>query len=143
MVTGLPLINGVSFTFADLQLMIFGVPIIGLTGISYMDEQVMQANYSAGSKLPTSVGFGNITFDCSITMTMEAVQAIRKVAPNGRLQNIPFFPVGINFLPDSGLLVRHVLKNCRFKGTSQAPAPDQSQIEVTLPLFVSDIDYNA
>jgi len=141
MVGGVPLINGVAYAHADITLEIFGVPIIGLTAIEYGDAQDITPNYSTG-QLPTSVGFGAIKFSAKLTLTTEAVQAIQRVAPGGRLQNIQFFNIGVNFLPDSGVLVRHALKACRFMGRQLSSAVNGSQIEESLDIFVADIDYN-
>jgi hypothetical protein len=69
------------------------------------------------------------------------MQAIQLGAPKGRIQNIDFFDVGINYLPESGILVRDVLKKCRFKGRSQSSETGNSEIPVTLELSVNDIKY--
>jgi hypothetical protein len=139
-VTGVPIINGVSYAHADIVLNIGGAPIIGITSISYSDNQTIQANFSTGNK-PTSVGFGVMEPKASMTMTMEAVQALLIAAPSGRLQNYPFFDIGINFLPDSGVFMRHSLKKCRFKGVDLSSSVNNTQIEVSLELFVADISY--
>lgn len=136
----IPLINGVAYTHADIVLNFSGAPVIGLLAINYKDEQAIEPNYSTGNK-PTSVGFGQVEFEASITLSMEAAEAITAVAPNGRIQNIPFFSVGINYLPENQALVRHVLKTCKFKGRDQSSETGNSQVEVTIPLFISDINY--
>lgn len=135
-----PLINGVAYNHADIVLNIFGVAIIGVTAISYSDMQQMTPNYSTGN-LPTSAGLGPVEPQGSITLTMEEVRRIQSLAPLGKVQNIPWFDVGVNFLPEDGLLVRHRLVKCRFKGISITSETNNSQIEVPLELFVSDIQY--
>lgn len=142
MVIGIPLINGVAYTHADIVLNLFGVPIIGVTGVEYGDAQEINGNLSTGNKY-TSVGFGGVVNKGILTVTLEAVQAIQLVAPLGRIQSIGFFDVGINYLPDSGVLIRHALRKCRFKGRDISSAVGNSQIEEKLELFVGDIDFNA
>lgn len=145
MIVGVPLVNGVSYAHADIVINLFGVPVIGVTAISYKDPQDITPNYSTGTK-PTSVGFGPVHPEAAITLTMEAVQQIQNLAlkvKGAKIQNIPFFDVGINFLPESGILVRHCLRKCRFKGRSIDSATGNSMIEETLELFVADIDYAA
>ena len=137
-----PIINGVAYTHADIVLNFEGVPVIGLVAISYKDEQSIEPNYSTGNK-PTSVGIGQVEFEASITVTMEAAQFLTSIAPSGRVQNLPFFDIGVNFLPENQALVRHVLKQCKFKGRDQSSETGNSQIEVVMPLFVSDISYSA
>lgn len=142
MIIGVPIINGVSYTHADIVLNLFGVPIIGVTGIDYGSAQEINPNYSTGQK-PTSVGFGPVNFTATLTLTLEAIQAIQAVAPLGAIQNIGFFDVGVNYLPDSGFLVRHALRKCRFKGRQISSQVGNTQIEEKLELFVADIDFNA
>jgi len=135
-----PLINGVSYTHADIVLNIFGVPIIGITAITYSDIQQMTPNYSTGN-LPTSVGIGQLEPQGTITVTMEELVRIQSLATLRKIQNIPFFDVGVNYLPESGLLVRHRLVKCKFKGVNINSEANNSQIEVPLELFISDVQY--
>lgn len=141
MILGAPLINGVAYVHADIVLEIFGIPQIGVTALDYGDMQKMTPNFSTGQHM-TSVGIGEVTPDAKITMTLELIQAIQNVAPGNKIQNIPFFNIGVNFLPEGGVLVRHVLRKCRFKGRRVNSQVGNSQIEEALELFVADIDYN-
>lgn len=135
-----PVINGVSYNHADIVVNIGGVPIIGITSVEYSDNQEMTPNYSTGHE-PTSVGFGQVTNEASITLTYEAMQLLQAGAPGGKIQNISFFDVGINFLPEGKPLIRDVLSKCRFKGRSQTSETGNSEIPVTLELFVGQIRY--
>ena len=74
---------------------------------------------------------------------MGDVEALMKVAPFNRLQNIPFFDIGVNFITEDGKLARHSLKQCRFKGRSVTSAVDNTQLTEAIELHISDIDYNA
>lgn len=142
MILGVPLVNGVAYVHADITLEIFGVPQIGVTQIEYGDLQKMTPNFSTGQHM-TSVGISEVTPDAKITMTLELIQAIQSVAPGKKIQNIPFFNIGVNFLPEGGVLVRHSLKRCKFKGRRVSSQTGNSQIEEALELFVADIDYDA
>jgi len=137
-----PLVNGVAYTHADIVLNIFGTPQVGVTAIEYSDMQNITPNYSTGQKA-TSVGFGTVECTGRITMTFELVQALQKIAPNGRIQNIPFFTIGVNYLPEGGVLVRHALRKVKFKGRNVTSSTGNSQIEEVIELFIGDIDYNA
>ena len=142
MIEGVPLINGVAYVHADIVLEFGGAPIIGLTAIEYGDTQKITPNYSTGQHM-TSVGIGEVEPNATITLTLEAVQAIQKIAPGKKLQNIPFFNIGVNMLPEGGVLIRHSLKKVKFKGRKVNSSTGNSQIEETLELFVADIDYDA
>lgn len=139
---GVPLINGVSYTHADIVLNILGTPIVGCTQVQYAEPQEITLNHSTGVK-PTSRGFGAMTPEATITLTLEAVQAIQLIAPDGKIQNIPSFDIGINYTTVDGAFVRHALRNVRFKGRNLTSAVNNSQIEETLELSVAEIDWNA
>lgn len=141
-VLGIPLINGVAYTHADVVVNIGGVPIIGITAINYEENQSMTANYSTGHRA-TSVGFGPLEAIGSMTMTMEAMELISSVAPEGVIQNLPFFPIGINYLPEGGILARHRLENVKMMTRKQASQTGNSQIEVTVDLFIAKINWKA
>jgi len=141
---GVPIINGVSYAHADIVLNFQGAPIIGVTAVNYSQVQSIEANYSTGA-FPTSVGFATAQPAASITCTLEAWQAIIKIALNGDIQNIPFFNIAINYIPDLAQpnIVRHVLMACRFKGLNISSSVGNTQIEVPCDLFVGKINFNA
>jgi hypothetical protein len=146
-VVGLPLINGVEYTHADIvftfsNTILPGLPVIGVTAINYSDIQDITGNHATGQHY-TSVGFGPINPTASITLTLKEVQRLSNVAPNGRLQNIPFFSIGVNFATEALDFTRHRLINCRFMGRSVDSSTGNTQIEETLQLFVADINYKA
>jgi len=137
-----PLINGVEYTHADVVVNLFGIPLVGITSIEYSDNQTIEGNYSTG-RLPTSVGFGQIVFTASLTITSVEFRRLLLITPGGRLQDIPFFDVGINYIPEGGIFVRDRLVRCKFKGANITSATNNTQIEVPLELFVADVRYNS
>ena len=135
-----PLINGVSYTHADIVVNILGAPLIGIIAISYSDMQEITLNHSTGHK-PTSRGFGPVTPEGSITVTMEEAERLSQVAPFGKIQNIPDFDIGVNFATEDGKFTRHRLMRVRFKGRKPDSAVNNSQIEEELELSIADISY--
>lgn len=141
-VVGIPLINGVEYTHADIVINILGKPVIGCTSISYSDMQEITLNHGTGT-LPSSRGHGPMTPEASITLTSKEVQRLTQAAPFGRIQNIPDFDIGVNYITEAGDFVRHKLVRARFKGRNVSSATNNSQIEEELELSVVDINYNA
>lgn len=141
-VLGVPLINGVEYTHADIVCNILGIPIIGLTSIKYSDMQEMTLNYGTGQH-PVSRGFGTIQPEASITLTMKEIQRLTNASPFGRIQNIPDFDIGVNFITEAGDFTRHRLVRCRFKGRSTDSSTNNSQIEEELELSVVEIKHKA
>jgi hypothetical protein len=141
-VVGVPLINGVEYTHADIVCNILGAPVVGITAIDYSDKQEITLNHSTGQH-PSSRGFGPVTPEASITMTMKEVQRLSEAAPSGRIQNIPDFDIRVNYVTEVADFVSHRLIRCRFKGRNPNSAVNNSQIEEEIELSVVDIDYNA
>ena len=114
---------------------------IGLTAIEYSSIQQIEPNFSTGH-LATSVGFGQVDQTATLTITSVELRRLALRAPLGRIQNIPFFDIGVNYLPENGIFVRDRLIRCKFKGASLSSSTNNTQIEVPLELFVADILYN-
>ena len=142
MIVGVPLINGVEYTHADIVFNILGIPVIGMTAIDYSDPQDITLNYGTGQH-PVSRGFGAVKPTASVTLTMKEVQRLTNAAPGGKLQNIPDFDIGVNFATEAGDFTRHRLVRCRFMGRNPNSAVNNSQIEEKLELSVGSINYNA
>lgn len=139
-VIGLPLINGVEYTHADIVLNILGIPVVGVTNIKYSDPQAINLNYGTGQH-PVSRSFGTIEPQGSITLTMKEVQRLSAASPLGRIQNIPDFDIGVNFITEAGDFTRHRLVRCRFKGRSTDSSVNNTQIEEELELSIVEIKY--
>src|SRR5438552_11189431 len=92
-----PLINGREYSWADILINIGGVPVIGITGITYDEEQVKEDNYGAGVN-PVSRGYGNKKATASITMYASEVEALMERAPNGNLVDLGVFAVIVQYM---------------------------------------------
>lgn len=135
------LINGQAYAWSSIQVNIAGVDIIGITAISYSDTQEIEPVYGVGDK-PIAVGMGPITYEGSITLLAEEVDRMQVVAPNGRLQELPFFDIIVSYDNGLGNLKVHRLQACRFKANSRESAQGDTMIEVELELFIGDIKWN-
>lgn len=140
MIVGVPLINGTEYTHADIVLNILGVPVIGVAAIDYSDPQNITLNYGTGQH-PVSRGFSTVEPKASVTLSMKEVQRLSDAVPDGRIQNIPDFDIGVNFLTEAGDFVRHKLIRCRFKGRNPNSQVGNSQIDEQLELSVVAIKY--
>jgi hypothetical protein len=133
-----PLVNGTAYSWSQITVNILGIPVAGVTGVSYTEEQEMQDNYGAGNR-PISRGYGNITTEGSVTLHMEEVEALQAAVTTGRLQDIPEFDIVVAFLPEGGVITTHTLKNCRFKTNGRELEQNQMAIEVELDLQIAQI----
>lgn len=139
-VIGTPLINGTAYTHADIVLNVLGNPIIEVTEISYSSMQDIEKNFGTGNEA-TSRSFGAINHEASITISMKEFNAIVAVAPLGLIQNIPDFPIGVNYSPEGQDFRRDSLQLCRFKGADISSSQGNTNVYVTLELSVGQILY--
>lgn len=135
-----PLINGKSYENADIQVIVLGVPIVGITAVDYDDGSEM-ANIWASGRFPVSRAYGKYEAKCKITMLMEELENITSVAPLRRIQDIPEFNIIVVFI-DAQLITRtHTIRNCRFMTNNRKSATGDTSIPVELDIITSHIDW--
>ena len=79
-------INGREYEWADIELVIAGVPVTGFRGIKYGPKQEKEALHAKGSQ-PLSIQHGNITYEGEFVLTQSAARALN-LAAKGNLLNI-------------------------------------------------------
>lgn len=145
----LPLINGVEYSWNNIESNLGGSPMFGITAISYKDEQEVENHYGAGA-YPCSRSFGRIKCEASITLLASEFFRLLKNAPNGRLQEYDPFdlvvtytstPVGGLFPTTQNTVETHrvIIKNAQFKSVSVEWNEGDTKAEIELPLICSHI----
>lgn len=138
---GIPLINGQEYSWGDIQCLIAGVAVIGITAIEYGEDQEVKDNYGAG-RYPISRSKGRITTTAKITLTMDEVVAIQKNAINGRLQDIAAFDIVVAYVPTEGAkITKDVLRNCQFMSNKRTWKEGDTRQEVEMELICSHIQW--
>ena len=137
---GVPLINGVEYSWGDIVSAINGVPLVGITAVSYGDSQDVQNNYGAG-RHPVSRSKGRITPSAKITLHQSEVIALQSQSPTGRLQDIAPFDITVSYLPDSGIIVTDKIRNCQFTENKRDWKEGDMLQEVELELLPSHIEW--
>lgn len=133
-----PLINGREFGWADIQVNIGGVPLTQIVAIKYEEEMEKENIYGAG-RHPVSRGYGRVKSTASITLLSEVVMALKAKAPKGQLFRIAPFSIVINYQPDAGPMVTHILKNCEFTKNAFDWKEGDMKKEIELELIISHI----
>lgn len=137
---GIPLINGILYSWADIVVAISGVPVTGITGIEYGDDQEVVNKYGAG-RHPVGRAKGRITPQAKITLYQEEVEAIQRQALNGRIQDLAPFDITVTYLPESGIIKTDKIRNCQFKKNERKWKEGQTGLEVELELIPSHIEW--
>jgi len=136
-----PLINGRAYDYAQIVVQMLGVPVAGITAVSYTEEQEKVNNFGAGSR-PVSRGHGAINASGSITISMNDIEAIRDAAKEygGSLLGIPAFDVVVTYL-NAQKVVTHTLKNCEFLNDGVEATQGDTNLEKAFDLVMSHVTY--
>lgn len=138
---GIPLINGIEYSWGDIVCTLAGVPVTGITGVEYADEQEITDNYGAG-RYPVSRSKGRITCSGKLTLYSSEVNALVAKTTNGRLQDLPSFDVIVSYIPfDGGMVVIDKLRNCSFKKNSRSWSEGDASKTIDLDLAVGYIEW--
>ena len=134
-----PLINGREYGWGDIAVNISATTVTGIKAIKYEEDQEKENIYGAGRN-PVSRGYGRVKTTGSITLLSATVFAMQAVAPKGKLHNIAPFPIVVSYQPETGPIVKHVLKNCEFKKTTFDWKEGDMAKDIELELVISHIE---
>jgi len=134
-----PLINGVNYSWANVGLVLFGVPVIGITKIDYENKQEKKNNYGAGI-YPVSRGYGNVEPDGSIEVFYDEWRAIVSASPNFDPLQIGIFDIPITFGGSRLLAKTTILRSCEFMADKLNTSQGDSKILITIPLIIGAIE---
>ncbi|WP_395059998.1 hypothetical protein [Flavobacterium sp.] len=134
-----PLINGREYGWGDIAVTVSATPLIGIRAVKYEEDQEKENIYGAGRN-PVSRGYGRVKTTGSITLLSATVFAMQATAPRGKLHNIAPFPIVVSYQPETGGIVKHVLKNCEFKKTTFDWKEGDMSKEIELELVISHIE---
>lgn len=135
-----PLINGVSYSWANVKLVLFGVPVIGITQVEYKRKQKKENNYGMGTE-PIGRGYGNKEYEGKITLYREEWNAIIAAAPSKDPLDIPFFDIQVSFAGTRVLPTLDVLRACEFMEDPFTVSQGDTKIMVEIPLIIGMVEH--
>ena len=138
------MINGIEYSWSKTVTTIAGIPIVGITKISYSDSQDKMNNWGAGDKV-ISRSYGKYEAEGSITLYLSEVLAIQAASDTGNLTDIPPFPITVTFAkPDGSGVATDKLINCEFLGNGREIESENGEgIQQEFDLIISDIQWNS
>ena len=112
----LPEVNGVAYSWVQIQCLIAGVLVTGITAINYKDDQ-----------------------------EMDEIMAIRAAAtaPSHRLQDIDPFILNVSYIKEGSNIITDTLHNCQFKTNGVDTKEGDTSIPQQLDLQINNIDWGA
>jgi len=133
------LINGRAYDYVSIVFIVLGVPVPSVMSISYTQEEEDKMNYGTG-QLPISIGFGAINSKGSIELSMNDVEAIRDVAPDGSMLRIPLFDILVVY-GNPQKPVRHIIKNVKFTDDGVEATQGDTDVKRKFNFICSHIQY--
>lgn len=109
-------VGGVSYSSANVNVLLSSVPLIFVRSISYDKKRDVKNNYALGPE-PVSIGYGMVTYtDGTLEIAMDDWKRIIQGAPNGDPTLIPPFVIQVTWAPDATntKTTTDTLLNCRF-----------------------------
>jgi hypothetical protein len=138
-----PAINGQFYSWSKIRFNFLGSSFSTVTAIKYEEADEINDVKAVGNK---KQGYtqDNTTTTGSISILVETIEKIAHKIPNGRLQDIPPFPITVSYMDALGNLVAHRLVGCKFtKNSREATAGSSDALSVEIPLYIHDINWKA
>lgn len=133
-----PLINGTNYSWANVTLVLFGIPVVGIAKIEYKKKSNKVNNYGAGQE-PVSRGYGNNEYDASIDLYQDEWRAIVAASPEKDPTKIPPFEVQVVFGGSRLTTQTDILQMCEFSEDSLTASQGDAKLIVNVPLIIGGI----
>ncbi|MDR3046127.1 MAG: hypothetical protein LBU51_00750 [Bacteroidales bacterium] len=138
---GIPLVNGIAYSWSDIKTRIAGQLVIGITGLDYGQTRQVDNIYGMGSN-PVARGYGRNEATAKLTLLKDEVVALERAAEGHDITNIPPFDITVSYVPlNQSKIKTDIIKNCQFKGNSASWKEGDSSNAVELELLPSHIIY--
>lgn len=134
-----PLVNGINYSWANISVILFGTPVVGIISIDYKQKQQKDNNYGAGSQ-PVSRGYGRVEYEANIELYTDTWKSIIASSPNRDPLQIPPFDIPVTFGGTGVLAVKDVLRACEFMENPFEGKEGDSKLTVKIPLIIAGID---
>lgn len=134
-----PIINGINYAWANISLILFQTPVIGIVGIDYRIKQDKKNNYGAGVQ-PVSRAYGNYEYEGSIELYLDTWKSIIASSPNRDPLLIGPFDIPVTFAGNGVLTSKDVLRAVEFMENPLSSKSGDTKIIVKIPLIIGSID---
>ena len=136
--TQTPIINGVMYSWANVKVILFGVPVIGVTKITYKKKAKKENLYGQGSE-PIGRSYGNNEYEASITLYRDEWNSIIKSAPNFDPLSSPFSEIQVVFGGSAVTACTDRLLAAEFLDDPFSVGQGDTKILVDIPLIIGGI----
>jgi hypothetical protein len=137
--TGGVMINGINYSWGNITILLFGIPVISSQKIEFKNAQEKSNTYGLGFDV-ISRGYGNKTYEASIDMLQDDWQNIVNASPNHDPLNIPPFQIRVVF-GGTRVTARTIkLNNCEFLENSLTASQGDTKLNVSIPIIFAGLE---
>jgi hypothetical protein len=130
--------NGVNESWINQSVILFGVPLLGITKLTISANQTKENNYGMGAE-PISRGYGRKEYSGSMTVYFDELKRILSASPNRNLLDIPMFDIPIIFASSRTSPYKVILKAVEFTTNGIDHSEGDTKILTEIPLVIGGI----
>ena len=137
-----PLINGYAYDWNNIEVIVSGVPITGITKIDYEINQEVKNNYSAGGQ-PNSRSYGNMTYSGSMELTLAAWNEIINNSPFKDPTQLPPLDITISYIDyNQSVVINYTdkLRSVSFMKHNRTHSQGDTDFKVTIPFIMAAVE---
>ena len=134
-----PLVNGESFSYVQITPLYLKVPLVSMTSINYEETQEKVDNPGTGNR-GISRGRADIKSSGSMELSMNDIEALRDIAPEGSLLLLPATDFILVFGNPQNVQT-HILKNLEFTSDGGAGTQGDTDLKFTPNFIISHVIY--
>jgi len=135
------LVNGRSYDYTNISLVISGIEIFGVKSISYAQTESKQNHYGLSQNV-ISRGSNTREATCSLEISMIDFSAIQNTAPDKNLLNIPMFDIIVIYGGTNGTNpITHIIKNLEFLDVGVETTLNDTENTRTFELLPTHIEF--
>lgn len=132
------LVNGVSYSWVHINFILYGVPVKGITKITWKKKSEKVNNYGAGPD-PVSRGYGRNEYEASIELYREEWQRIIDISPNKDPLSIPPQDVPVVFGGSRVTAKTVVLQAVELLEDAFEANEGDTSLKISVPLIIAGV----
>lgn len=132
------LVNGVSYSWVHINCRLYGVPVKGITKITWKKKSDKVNNYGAGPD-PVSRGYGRNEYEASIELYREEWQRIIDISPDKDPLSIPPQDVPVVFGGSRVTAKTVVLQAVELLEDAFEANEGDTSLEISVPLIIAGV----
>ena len=131
--------NSREYEWSDVSVVINGIDIIGIRGVSYSEAQEKEARYAKGNK-PHGIQRGNKSYTGSIRLLQSAVLALQASVPSRSILDVTIDIVVSYGNPKMGDVIHtDLIKGAEFTENPRSLNQNDKFMEIELPIIAIDV----